>query len=159
MKDQKNGGENQPNTNTTQAKSNAPKAKTVAMAKPTEKTEVEKLREELKTLKSQLAEKPMSLEDKIKFFQAKQENISKLSRLDGFAELLIKIGEEVQDSMGENDFSSEKYMVSVTKKDYSHSNPMKVLEINNPVLVVEVLDYALERINTKRESLKTLIEA
>lgn len=117
------------------------------------------LKSENASLQFKLKQQPASLEDKIKFYQAKQENISKLARLDGFAASLVTVGEEVQNSMGENEFSSEKYSVAITKKDYSHSNPVKILDINNPVLVAEVLDFALGKINTKRNQLQTLIEA
>lgn len=117
------------------------------------------LKNENASLQFKLNSQPTSLEDKIKFYQAKQENISKLARLDGFAASLVTIGEEVQNSMGENEFSSEKYSVAITKKDYSHQTPVKILDINNPVLVAEVLDFALGKINTKRQQLQTLIEA
>lgn len=159
MKDQEKNLESQPKGAGQKPQMEVVKNSEPVKAAETPKSEVERLKKELETLKAQLAEKPMSLEDKIKFYQAKQDNILKLTRLDGFATSLITIGEEVQNSIGDNDFSSEKYSIAITKKDYSHSNPLKVLEINNPVLVAEVLDFALVKINFKRTQLQTLIEA
>ncbi|WBL42382.1 hypothetical protein PBT90_16725 [Algoriphagus halophytocola] len=135
------------------------KGTTVKPITEAQKNEVESLKKQIEELQNQLKSQPESLEDKIKYFQAKQENITKLNRLDGFAELLIKIGEDVKESMKENDFSSEKFAVTVTKKDYSHSQPNRILDINNPVLVSEVLAFALDKINVKRTHLQTLIEA
>jgi hypothetical protein len=129
-----------------------------AIAEP-QQNEVESLKKQIADLQIQLKSQPLSLEEKIKFYQAKQDNILKLNRLDGFADSLVTIGEEAQNSIGENEFSSEKFAVAITRKDYSYKEGSKILEINNPVLVVEVLGFALERINAKRATLRTLIEA
>ncbi len=120
---------------------------------------ITRLKQENASLQIKLQDKPQSLEDKIKFYQAKQENITKLTRLDGFAASLITLGEEVQNSMGENEFTSDKFSFQVIKKNYSHHDGNKILDINNPVLVAEVLDFALGKINVKRQQLQTLIEA
>ncbi len=120
---------------------------------------ITRLKQENASLQIKLQEQPQSLEDKIKFYQAKQENISKLTRLDGFAKSILIIGEEVQNSMGENEFTSDKFSFQVIKRNYSSHDGNKVLDINNPVLVAEVLDFALGKINEKRNQLQTLIEA
>lgn len=156
MKDEVKNTTGQPKVNATQAK----ESKTVAMKQPPIKTELDLVKEELAQLKKQLADGPKSLEDKIKFYQEKQANISKLAKLDAFAESLIKIGEDAQESTEQDEFFSEKFAVRVSKRSNTYREDYDdILKIQNPVLVVEVLGYALERINAKRNQLRTLIEA
>ena len=124
-----------------------------------QKNEVETLKKQIIELQNQLKNQPESLEEKIKFYQAKQENITKLTRLDGFATSLIQIGEDVQESIKENDFSSDRYSFQIVRKNYSSHEGNKLLDINNPVLISEVLGFALDKINVKRAHLQNLIEA
>lgn len=156
MKDTAKTPENQPKANATQAK----ESKTVSINKAPEKTELDLVKAELAELKKQLAEGPKSLEEKIKFYQEKQANISKLAKLDAFAESLVKVGEDAQEESEADEFFSERFSVRVSKKTNKYDRDWAdLLTIQNPVLVVEVLGYALERINSKRNHLKTLIEA
>lgn len=121
---------------------------------------ITRLKKENATLQNKLQEQPQSLEDKIRFFQEKQAKISKLAKLDAYAEGLIRIGEEAQEATEQDEFFSEKFSVRVGRKTNSYREEFEdVLKIQNPVLVVEVLGYALERINAKRTQLKTEIEA
>lgn len=122
--------------------------------------EITRLKQENASLKIQLKEQPQSLEDKIKYFQEKQANISKLAKLDAFAESLVKVGEDAQEESETDEFFSERFSVRISKKPNKYDRDWSdLLTIQNPVLVVEVLGYALERINTKRNQLKALIEA
>lgn len=130
-----------------------------AIAK-SENPEVEALKKQIEELQNKLQEQPLSLEEKIKFYQEKQANISKLAKLDAFAESLVKIGEDAQESAEKDEFFSERFAVRVSKRANTYREDYEdILKIQNPVLVVEVLGYALERINAKRNQLKTLIEA
>ena len=117
------------------------------------------------TLKAQLAEfqkkleaQPSSLEEKIRFYQEKQENIRKLSVLDGFVESLVEVGKEVQDESENDEFSTERFAVRISKKSNSYREDFDdIVKIKNPVLVAEMLGYIMERINTKRDLLKSAI--
>ena len=156
MKDTAKTPANQPKAEATQAKD----LKTVSINRATEKTELDLVKAELAELKKQLAEGPKSLEEKIKFYQEKQVNISKLAKLDAFAESLVRVGQDAQEETETDEFFSERFSVRVSKKTNKYDRDWTdLLTIQNPVLVVEVLGYALERINTKRNQLKTLIEA
>lgn len=129
------------------------------IAKP-QNEEVESLKKQIAELQSKLNEQPASLEDKIKYFQEKQANISKLTKLDAFAESLVKIGQDAQEATETDEFFSERFAVRVSKRSSTYREDYDdILKIQNPVLVTEVLGYALERINAKRNYLKTLIEA
>lgn len=121
---------------------------------------ITRLKQENASLQAQLIQHPTTLEDKIKFFQEKKAKIDKLAKLDAYAQGLLKIGQEAQEASEADEFFSEKYSVRVSRKNHSYRDEFEdVLKIQNPVLVVEVLGYALERINSKRNQLQTEIEA
>jgi flagellar biosynthesis chaperone FliJ len=156
MKEQAKPAQTQPNTNENQAK----ESKTVSIQKAAPKSELDLVREELEMLKKQMEEGPKSLEDKIKFYQEKQVKINKLAKLDAYAEGLVRVGQEAQEESETDEFFSERYSVRVSRKPNKYDRDWTdVLTIQNPVLVVEILGYALERINQKREQLKNEIEA
>lgn len=159
MKDQKTSPEKQPKVSETQALKKEQETKTVMLPRATEKTEVEKLREELATLKSQMAKEPLSLDEKIKFFQEKQAKINQLAKLDTYAESLIKIGQEAQILTESDEFFTEKFAVRISKKTGYRDEFEDLVKVHNPVLVVEMLGYALERINSKRLKLQSEINA
>lgn len=132
------------------------KSKVVAMDSP----EIQAMKKELEELREKVKAEPLSLEEKINYFQEKQRKISQLAKLDAIAESLVKIGEDAQEESENDEFFSEKFSVRVCKKPNRYDRDWTdILTIQNPVLVVEVLGYALERINTKRNKLKTEIEA
>lgn len=121
---------------------------------------ITRLKQENASLQAQLTQHPTSLEDKIRFFQEKKAKIDKLTKLDAYAEGLVKVGQEAQEASEADEFFSEKYSVRVSRKINSYRDEYEdLLKIQNPVLVVEVLGYALERINSKRSQLKAEIEA
>lgn len=130
-----------------------------AATPPTEKNEVEQLKEQIKKLESQLHQQPQSLEEKIKFFQQKQEMIKRLSLLDTYATGLLKIGEEMQKDTGDDDFLTERYFLKITHRPTSYGSEQEVLKIANPKLISEVLGYSIGKINEKRTELQTLINA
>ncbi|WP_439473841.1 hypothetical protein [Algoriphagus formosus] len=132
------------------------KSKVVAIDSP----EIQAMKKELEELRAKVKAEPLSLEEKINYFQEKQRKISQLAKLDGFAEALVTIGQDAQEASEQDEFFSEKFAVRVSKRSNSYREDYDdVLKIQNPVLVVEVLGYALERINAKRNKLKTEIEA
>jgi hypothetical protein len=121
---------------------------------------ITRLKQENASLQIRLQEHPQSLEDKIRFFQEKKAKIDKLAKLDAYAEGLLKIGQEAQEASEQDDFFSERFSVRISQKSNRYRDEFEdVLKIQNPVLVVEVLGYALERINSKRDKLKAEIEA
>lgn len=121
---------------------------------------ITRLKQENASLKIKAQEQPLSLEDKIKFFQLKKAKIDQLAKLDAYAEGLVKVGQEAQEESEGDEFFSERYSVRVSRKANKYNQEWTdLLTIQNPVLVVEILGYALERINAKRKQLQTEIEA
>jgi hypothetical protein len=125
----------------------------------TGKNEVEELKAQIKKLEGQLSQQPQSLEEKIKFFQEKQEMIKRLSLLDCHANELLKIGAEIQKEHGEDEFLSERYFMKITYKATNYGSEQEVLKIQNPKLIAEVLGFAIGKLNEKRNELQTLINA
>lgn len=126
----------------------------------TGKNEVETLKAQVEELKAQLKAQPTNLEEKIKYFQEKQAKIKQLNLLDGFAQSLVEVGQQVQEEAEQDEFSTEKFAVRISKKANSYREEFEdILKIKNPVLVSEMLGYCLERINTKRDILRNAINA
>ncbi|MBD3630522.1 hypothetical protein [Cyclobacterium sp.] len=126
---------------------------------PTGKNEVEQLKAQIKKLETQLSQQPQSLEEKIKFFQEKQEMIKRLSLLDQYADSLLKVGEDIQKDQEEDEFLTERHFLKITYKPTSYGSEQEVLKIQNPKLIGEVLNFAIGKINEKRNELQTLINA
>ncbi len=130
-----------------------PTAKPVDLAK-----ENALLKTQLAEFQKKLEEQPQTLEAKIKYFQEKQENIRKLNVLDGYVESLMEVGKDVQEESENDEFSTERFAVRISKKANSYREEFEdLVKIKNPVLVAELLGYIMERINTKRDILKTAI--
>lgn len=126
---------------------------------PTGKNEVEQLKAQIKKLETQLSQQPQSLEEKIKFFQEKQEMIKRLSLLDNYADNLLKVGEEIQKDQEEDEFLTDRYFMKITYKPTTYGSEQEVLKIQNIKLIGEVLGFAIGKINEKRNELQTLINA
>lgn len=152
MKDQEKNPENQPIKKATDAKM-------IKLPTAKDSLEVERLKKEIEELRLKLEAQPLSLEEKIKYYQEKQTNILKLDRLNDYASGLVKVGQEVQEVTEQDEFYTEKFSVRISKKTGYRNDHEDILILQNPVLVVEMLGYALERINAKRNALKILIEA
>ncbi|WP_162343233.1 hypothetical protein [Cyclobacterium salsum] len=126
---------------------------------PTGKNEVEQLKAQIKKLETQLSQQPQSLEEKIKFFQEKQEMIKRLNLLDNYADNLLKVGEEIQKDQEEDEFLTDRYFMKITYKPTTYGSEQEVLKIQNIKLIGEVLGFAIGKINEKRNELQTLINA
>jgi hypothetical protein len=125
--------------------------------KPGITPEIKALKEEIQALKKQLETTPQSLEDKIKYFQEKQEKIKHFEQLQKSADTIISIGQLVQEEADANEFFTENYNFVLSKK--SGYNEKELLKIQNPVIIGEILDFALGKINLKKEKLTLEIEA
>lgn len=125
---------------------------------PIQKNELEALKAENKKLREQLEATPQSLEEKIQYFQQKKEQIKKLETLDSYAETLINVSNEIEEKSKEEGFLSETFSFKVTKKQ-SYRDEVEVLKVQHPKVIGEVLGFALDKINDKREDLRKLINA
>ena len=117
--------------------------------------------EEIESLKKQLEEankklqEPVNLEERIQYYQRKQELIMQLDRLVSESERLKTIQEEIKECIKDDEFESGSYKLSLGKLSQYRNDT--VFSMNNPVVIGEVINCILNRINAKMDKLKTEI--
>lgn len=125
-------------------------------APKTPKNEVETLKAEIKLLQNKLSNQYENIEDKILFFEKKQALVNRLKTLDAFANSIILVSAELEKETEKNDFFTETYFLKILKKS-GYSTETELLKIQNPIVIGEVLKFALDSINTKRNEIELLI--
>ena len=117
--------------------------------------------EEIESLKKQLEEankrlqEPVNLEERIQYYQRKQELIMQLDRLVNESERLKTIREEIEKCIEDDEFECESYKLSLGKLSQYRNDTM--FSMNNPVVIGDVINCVLNRINAKMDKLKTEI--
>jgi hypothetical protein len=117
--------------------------------------------EEIESLKKQLEEankklqEPVNLEERIQYYQRKQELIMQLDRLVSESERLKTIQEEIEECIENDEFECESYKLSLGKLSQYRNDT--VFSMNNPVVIGDVINCVLNRINAKMDKLKTEI--
>ncbi|WP_270429721.1 hypothetical protein [Butyricimonas virosa] len=117
--------------------------------------------EEIESLKKQLEEankklqEPVNLEERIQYYQRKQELIMQLDRLVSESERLKTIQEEIEECIEDDEFECESYKLSLGKLSQYRNDT--VFSMNNPVVIGDVINCVLNRINVKMDKLKTEI--
>lgn len=117
--------------------------------------------EEIESLKKQLEEankklqEPVNLKERIQYYQRKQELIMQLDRLISESERLKTIQEEIEECIEDDEFECESYKLSLGKLSQYRNDT--VFSMNNPVVIGDVINCVLNRINAKMDKLKTEI--
>lgn len=117
--------------------------------------------EEIESLKKQLEEankklqEPVNLEERIQYYQRKQELIMQLDRLVSESERLKTIQEEIEECIEDDEFECESYKLGLGKLSQYRNDT--VFSMNNPVVIGDVINCVLNRINVKMDKLKTEI--
>ena len=117
--------------------------------------------EEIESLKKQLEEankklqEPVNLEERIQYYQRKQELIMQLDRLISESERLKTIQEEIEECIEDDEFECESYKLSLGKLSQYRNDT--VFSMNNPVVIGDVINCVLNRINAKMDKLKNEI--
>lgn len=117
--------------------------------------------EEIESLKKQLEEankklqEPVNLEERIQYYQRKQELIMQLDRLVSESERLKTIQEEIEECIEDDEFECESYKLSLGKLSQYRNDT--VFSMNNPGVIGDVINCVLNRINAKMDKLKTEI--
>ena len=115
--------------------------------------------EEIESLKKQLEEankrlqEPVNLEERIQYYQRKQELIMQLDRLVSESERLKTIQKEIEECIEDDEFECESYKLSLGKLSQYRNDT--VFSMNNPVVIGNVINCVLNRINAKMDKLKT----
>jgi len=120
--------------------------------------DVQALRQEVEILRAQVAKAPQSLEDQINYFQKKQALVTRLHGLNASIANLIKYGEEIRKEAEEDIFSSEVYALRLSSKR-GYSSEDDIFKFRNPVVIMELLTFVLEKMKQKREAIEMEIAA
>lgn len=116
---------------------------------------IKKLEEEIFKLHAKLSQEPKDFEEKIRYYQEKQEKIEQLAGLVAYESKLKTHSETLKKLEEEDDFKCDKYSLTFDYKENYRSTP--ALAINNPVLIGEVIEFLLCKISEKKEALKLVI--
>jgi len=100
-------------------------------------------------------QEPVNLEERIQYYQRKQELIMQLDRLVSESERLKTIQEEIEECIEDDEFECESYKLSLGKLSQYRNDT--VFSMNNPVVIGDVINCVLNRINAKMDKLKTEI--
>lgn len=132
------------------------KVKKVAQKNEVKNPTVSELQKKIKELENKLSQEPKSFEEKLSFYQEKQELIRKKVKLDGNKEVFTKHLEALQPMAEANDFDNKDYSLRLYGDEYGRD---EVIKIKNPVVIAELLEFLIQKIDDKRNELKALIEA
>lgn len=140
------------NTPKTEVKA-LPVATTAAGKEPTP----EELKAENEKLKKQLSAIPQDLKSRVEYFSRKNELIRRLGRLDTDKENLNHHLDRLSEISAQNEFDNEDYLFQI--EGGSKYSKTVVYTVKNPVIIGELLQFVIARIDAKRESLQQDIEA
>jgi uncharacterized protein YoxC len=118
---------------------------------------VEELQKQVQELTTRLKTLPQDLNSRIEYFNNKRELIRKLSKVETNAESLKTHLDQIAQIAAANDFETEEYILSI--EGGSKYSKKQVFSLQNPVLIGDVLNYLLVKIEAKAEELKREIEA
>ena len=116
--------------------------------------ESQELKAEIERLKRLIYAGPETIEEKIRYYQKKQELIERLQNLDGSKEVISTHIGEINKEAEIDAFESEQYKLMLTCKN-GYSSEKELLKFRNPVIISELLSFVLAKIDGKRQ----LIEA
>jgi hypothetical protein len=118
---------------------------------------VAELQKRVEELTIKLKAVPQDLNSRIEYFNEKKELIRKLTRLQASAENLQTHLDTLAEIAAKNEFETEDFVLSI--EGGSKYNRKQVFVLQNPVLIAEVLNYLLAKVEAKADELKKLIEA
>lgn len=148
VKNQKGTGDPKP--------ANQAEAKTTALVVMPKIETLEELNKRLEAenqqLKAVLNKVPQTLEQKIEYFQFKQQKIKQLTKLEESANRLFEHIEILDELTNEDDFKCDRYHLSV--HNTGSCNGIPVFTMNNPIIIRDVIKFVLQRINDKMDVLK-----
>ncbi len=119
---------------------------------PEEKNRI--LEAEIEKLKSQLKQTPQTLEEKIEFYQVKQQKIKQLSKLGKSSDELFGHIEKLEEMVEKNDFECDEYKLSVGETTNGNYREATVFQMNNPIIIRDVIKFVLQQIDNKIDILK-----
>jgi len=140
------------------AETPTPQAQPQPQAQPTaQDTRLKELEAENSQLRAKLAQSPENFEERVKYYQRKQELIKRLASLDNSHQTIEEHINEVSKEAAEDLFVSDSYKLTVTVKN-GYSSEREVLNFRNPVIISDLLSFVLDKVGRKRQQVQTEIE-
>lgn len=130
-----------------------PQTTALVLVTETPEAKAKRLEKEISELKDKLKKVPQTLEQKIEFYQVKQQKIKQLDKLEKSSNELFEHIEGLDKLTETDDFVCDKYKLSVTEKSAGY-NESSVFQMNNPVIIRDVIKFVLQRIDDKISVLK-----
>lgn len=119
----------------------------------TPEAKAKRLEKEISELKDRLKNVPQTLEQKIEFYQLKQQKIKQLAKLEESSSELFEHIEKLDKLTEENDFVCDKYKLSVIDSSNGYKET-SAFQMNNPMIIRDVVKFVLQRIDDKISVLK-----
>lgn len=125
-----------------------------------EVNEVEELKKENERLKTLVSSKqePENLEEKIKYFEKKQELINRRNRMELSVINLKEVEAEVKKESEVDAFISENFSIKVTKKP-NYGSEQEIIKFKNPVVIAELIEFLIEKATFKFNQIEAEINA
>lgn len=121
------------------------------------KPSFEQLQKENEELKKKLSSLPEDLEQKIEYFNRKRILIKKFDHLTEKRNNLLNHLDQVAEITTKSDFSNDRYVIIVQNANASY-NEKEVLKIQNPVIICEVINFMITKIEKLQSDLQKQIE-
>ena len=114
------------------------------------------LKQEVERLRAIIAAGPETIQDKIKYYQHKQELIERLQSLEATEEILANHLEEINKEAEQDLFLSEQYKLNLTVKS-GYSGEKEILTFRHPVIITEMLLFLIEKVSSKKQNIESEI--
>lgn len=126
----------------------------VTSQEPTREETPEELKARIKKLEAQLSQGPESFDDKIKYYQRKQELIEQLQQFDTTHDIIKQHLQAVNKEHNEDIFTSDNYSIVITGKKQGGYSEAEILKFKNPSVISDLLSFILAKVEAKQNSLQ-----
>ncbi len=138
------GGENTQGANTTKATTESIKS-------------FEELQKENEELKRKLSAVPDDLEKKIEYFNRKRLLIKRFDSLTEKRNNLLTHLDKVAEISAKNEFSNDRYSIIINDGEGGY-NSKEVFKMQNPLIVCEVINFMISKVEAIQSTLQKQIE-
>jgi hypothetical protein len=118
---------------------------------------VQELEAEILRLQAKLAQSPENFEERVKYYQRKQELIKRLESLQSTHSIITEQIVAISKEAAEDVFISDAYKLTVTVKN-GYSSERDVLNFRNPVIIADLLSFVVGKVGEKRDQIQAEIE-
>lgn len=128
-----------------------------AEKKETKVKTLEELQKENEELKQKLSAVPADLEKKIEYFNRKRQLIKKLDALIVKKESLLTSLDGIAEVSAKSEFTNDRFILTLKDAEKYHSE-RDIITMKNPVIIGEVLNFVIAKIETLQKDLQKQID-